>query len=283
MTVAANGPSIDPPILRHDDHDQPSVFTADGLLREARRQKRLPNEAVPAVCVLDPDGDIADHLLATGPASWARSWACYHSRMLIATIGDEQVGVIPRAVGGPYAVLVAEHLFASGCQLLLSITSAGQLAPIATPPYFVLLTRPIRDEGTSYHYLPPEIEARLDPALEHLLKDLTPPGIRMQPGVSWTTDAPFRETKTTIERHTRNDVAAVEMEAASLYAFASATGNPVVCFAHVTNQMASVEHDFEKGEHNGAADALTVITTTLARLQQTETTGEDGRESTGER
>lgn len=87
MTVAPDGPHIQPPLLHHDDHDQLSVFTADGLLREARRQKGLPNEAVPAVCVLDPDGDIADHLLGTGQARWATGWACYHSRMLIATLG----------------------------------------------------------------------------------------------------------------------------------------------------------------------------------------------------
>ena len=48
---------------------------------------------------------------------------------------------------------------------------------------------------------------------------------------------------------------------------AAATGNPVVCIAHVTNQMASIEHDFEKGEHNGATDALAVIAATRAWLQ----------------
>jgi uridine phosphorylase len=52
---------------------------------------------------------------------------------------------------------------------------------------------------------------------------------------------------------------AVEMEAAALYAFAAARGRPVICFAHVTNQMARVEGDFEKGEADGAVDALKVI------------------------
>jgi purine-nucleoside phosphorylase len=54
---------------------------------------------------------------------------------------------------------------------------------------------------------------------------------------------------------------AVEMEAAALYAFAAARGKPVICFAHVTNQMARIEGDFEKGEADGAVDALAVITT----------------------
>jgi purine-nucleoside phosphorylase len=53
---------------------------------------------------------------------------------------------------------------------------------------------------------------------------------------------------------------AVEMEAAALYAFASARQKQVLCFAHVTNQMARAEGDFEKGEAEGTVDALAVIT-----------------------
>ena len=49
------------------------------------------------------------------------------------------------------------------------------------------------------------------------------------------------------------------MEAAALYAFAQARGRPVLCLAHVTNRMAQSEGDFEKGEANGAQDALTVV------------------------
>ena len=52
---------------------------------------------------------------------------------------------------------------------------------------------------------------------------------------------------------------AVEMEAAALYAFAGARRVPVVCLAHVTNRMAQVEGDFEKGDADGSKDALTVL------------------------
>ena len=54
-------------------------------------------------------------------------------------------------------------------------------------------------------------------------------------------------------------VLAVEMEAAALYAFATARGYAVLCVAHVTNQMARTEGDFEKGEANGAREALRLI------------------------
>ena len=55
------------------------------------------------------------------------------------------------------------------------------------------------------------------------------------------------------------DLLAVEMEAAALYAFAQARSKPVICFAHVTNQMARMEGDFEKGEADGAVDAMALI------------------------
>jgi uridine phosphorylase len=64
-------------------------------------------------------------------------------------------GIIGRVVGAPFAVLVAEELFASGCQLLISITSAGQILPLGRPPYVILIEKALRDEGTSYHYVPP--------------------------------------------------------------------------------------------------------------------------------
>src|SRR5918996_636368 len=78
-------------------------------------------------------------------------------------------------------------------------------------------------------------------------------------GATWTTDAPFRETAEAIAAMQAKGLLAVEMEAAALYAFAKARGRPVLCFAHVTNQMGRIEGDFEKGEADGTADALSVI------------------------
>ena len=83
--------------------------------------------------------------------------------------------------------------------------------------------------------------------------------VPVETGATWTTDAPFRETPTAIAAMKAKGLLAVEMEAAALYAFSAARGKPVICFAHVTNQMASIEGDFEKGEANGAIDALAVV------------------------
>src|SRR5436190_20236439 len=47
-----------PPILADKDYASVSVFEPANLLREARRQKCVPEIAVPEICILDPDGDI---------------------------------------------------------------------------------------------------------------------------------------------------------------------------------------------------------------------------------
>ena len=248
------------PILRNKQYAAPSVFTPANILRVARRQKGLSPAVVPNVCVLDPDGDIVRYLKRSGRARRDEAWACYHSELYRATEADVELGVVPCAVGASYAVLIAEQLFASGCRLLISVTSAGRLLELRPPPYFVLIERALRDEGTSYHYEPPadfsHASAQLLDALAGAFAGLN---IAVERGGTWTTDAPFRETEDAIAAMKSKGLLAVEMEAAALYAFSRARDRPVICFAHVTNEMARSEGDFEKGEAAGAVDALRII------------------------
>jgi uridine phosphorylase len=215
---------------------------------------------VPPVCVLDPDGDMVRRLSAAGRAERDPTWACYHTDLYRLTEAGLEFGLVGCAVGAPFAVLVAEQLFVSGCKLLISMTSAGRLAELRPPPYFILIDRALRDEGTSYHYLPPAeysiADLKLLKAVSGAFAHLSVP---VERGATWTTDAPFRETPEAIAAMTAQGLLAVEMEAAALYAFSQARRKPVLCFAHVTNQMALIEGDFEKGEADGTVDALAVI------------------------
>jgi uridine phosphorylase len=251
------------PIISGKDYEAPSIFRPEALLREARRQKQLPNVAVPDICVLDPDGDVVRHLKRTGTGRPHEGWACYHTELLRFVLeGVGEVGIVGYAVGASFATLVAEQLFASGCRLLISVTSAGQILDAGPPPYFILIDRALRDEGTSYHYLPPAIFAeapnprllsRIEGAFAHI------GSIAIKRGATWTTDAPYRETESSIAAARAHGALAVEMEAAALYAFATATQRPVICFAHVTNIMAQSGNDFEKGEADGTVATLGVI------------------------
>jgi len=253
-----------PPILAGKEHAAASVFEPANLLREARRQKGLAQVDVPEICLLDPDGDILRALHRAGRASLSRGWACYHTELYEFEDGGMRFGIIGCAVGASFAVLLAEELFVSGCRFLISVTSAGQIvAPPehdGVPPYFVMIDRALRDEGTSYHYLPPADFADADQGLVAAAMDaLRGIGLPVYQGAAWTTDAPFRETEGAIERARARNILAVEMEAAALYAFARARHKPVLCLAHVTNQMAVNAGDFEKGEADGADASLRVI------------------------
>ena len=188
-----------PQLLENKVYTEASVFLPENLLREAKRQKGIPNCHVPGICVLDPDGDLADYLLKTGRASLNECWACYHSKMYSFKIDEVEIGIIPCIVGASYAVLVAEQLFVSGCKSLISVTSAGIINHKSLSKRFALLTESVRDEGTSYHYLPQDTAARLPQILYKKLavnpEDSSCPYFEAK---SWTTDAPYRETQTAI-------------------------------------------------------------------------------------
>ena len=68
-------------------------------------------------------------------------------------------------------------------------------------------------------------------------------------GTVWTTDAPYRETNRQLSEYARQGVLAVEMQAASLFAFAIARDVPLGIVAHVTNGVDHEQAPFEKGPH----------------------------------
>jgi len=265
------------------NYEEEAVFQPENLLRESRRQNRIDECPVPEICVLDPDGDFVDWLIESKKATRNRCWACYHSSLYSFQLDlsseeegvelDLEIGVIPCAVGAPYAVLVAEQLFVSGCQLLISITSAGIINEDLVTQKFALITEAVRDEGTSYHYLPPHKKSRVpDNLLESLKKeenddDNASGGFYFE-GKSWTTDAPYRETESAIREMKKQHVVCVEMEAAALYAFAKKKQRDVVCFAHLTNSMAQEEGDFEKGEAFGSLETLELIVQCVKKLNE---------------
>jgi uridine phosphorylase len=248
------------PLLSRTDHAEPSVFRPDAMLRQARKQKDLFEGIVPEVCILDPDGDLVDYVRAVHSARRCRSWGCFHTDLWEWESEARRFGVVGRAVGASFAVLVAEQLFVSGCKLLVSIASAGEIATGLAKPSYMLIERALRDEGTSYHYLPAEMFVAADAGASQ-----SGGGCRcrsrhsLEPGTSWTTDAPFRETATSIAERRAEGIHTVEMEAAALLAFANARAVPVICIAHITNTMGQAEGDFAKEEDCGAKTALLLV------------------------
>lgn len=245
------------PLIERADHRAPSVFRPENMMREARRQKGLDAGPVPRVVLLDPDGDMVDYVRAHFGAVRSPYWACYHTDMWTWEAEGLSFGIVGYAVGASFSVLVAEQAFVCGCELLISVASAGQIAEHAPPSYHIIIDRALRDEGTSYHYLPPAPFAPANPEVITIARAACSEAVGpVLTGATWTTDAPFRETEAAIARRKAEGLLAVEMEAAALYAFAHAQGKPVLCLAHVTNQLGRVHGDFEKGDHNGASRSI---------------------------
>lgn len=254
-----------PDILKNKHYKEESIFLPENLLREARRQKNLKECNIPKICVLDPDGDIVRYLMKHS-AQLSSCWACYHSELYNAKYKDLELGIIGCAVGASYAVLLAEQLFVSGCQLLISVTSSGKINEKVKSDY-LLIKDTIRDEGTSYHYLPDAEKSFLAPNLLDKLLSLTADeSLSVQVGKSWTTDAPYRETLSSISQAKSLGADCVEMEASALYAFSKVKSKNVVCYAHLTNSMAQQNGDFEKGAQYGSLSSLELIYQTAKRL-----------------
>ncbi|WP_233386512.1 phosphorylase family protein [Methylobacterium sp. C25] len=134
-------------------------------------------------------------LRATGRARPVVGWACYNGTVDGIALGGRDHGIVGCAVGAAYTVLLAEQMFGSGCRLLLSITSSGQITALRPPPYFILIERALRDGGMSYHYLPASDYVGADPALVAAIGPALAEAVEpVERGSTWTTDAPCRET-----------------------------------------------------------------------------------------
>ena len=236
------------PLLNHHLED-PSAFTPEALVAAVRSERLLQAEKVPEVCVLEFDGDLTDALVLREAATPCKAWACFHTTMFTVQVDGVAFGLIPRTIGGPYAVLIAEQLRASGAKVVLGLTSAGRVAPELSIPSIVVATSAVRDEGTSYHYLPAGDKVEANGALAQLLAtELNRLTLSVSQGMVWTTDAPYRETESQLAEHAAAGVLAVEMQAASLFAFGAARQVPVGVVAHVTNAVDHTGQPFDKGQ-----------------------------------
>ncbi|PNU20475.1 uridine phosphorylase [Geothermobacter hydrogeniphilus] len=235
------------PILAHQTAE-PSVFLPENLLAQASSMKGEGQAKIPACCLLDFDGELIAVAQKHFAARTSPDWPCFHTSLLILEQDGFEMGLIGGTVGAPFAVLVCEQLIACGCRHLIGYSSAGAVGRQQKPPFLMVPDRAMRDEGTSYHYLPPaprvDVRGQLPAILSRQAKTCGLPVCR---GTTWTTDAPYRETATQIEQHRTAGVRTVEMEAAALMALAQVKKVEIASLLHVTNTMATGDNDFHKG------------------------------------
>jgi purine-nucleoside phosphorylase len=137
-----------------------------------------------------------------------------------------KVGIMTGFGGGsPMTVELAEEFTAMGASRMILMTWGGMLQPGMKAGDIVVVDRAIRDEGTSYHYLPPDKYVDADAELaDQLGKAIQMRGGECVLGTSWTTDAPFRETIEEVRQYQSEGVKTVEMESAGLFTVGKVRG-----------------------------------------------------------
>jgi len=155
-----------------------------------------------------------------------RQIECLHSEMgehplYEADMGGRRLAIFQPAVTSAFAAAFLDELIALGCRKFIACGSAGVLRPEIAPGTPIIVTAAVRDEGASYHYLPPSREVESSPeAVAAIERVLTEQGLRYLTGKTWTTDGFYRETRDKVELRRREGCLTVEMEAAGFLAVA---------------------------------------------------------------
>lgn len=149
---------------------------------------------------------------------------------------DDAVAIYVGCFGAPAAGMLMEALIASGVERFVMVGQAGAVSPRRGMGDLLLPTWGVREEGTSYHYLPPHVPCGVSQDLLGVIKkDLK--GTSFVEGGVWTSDAPFRETTDKVCRFAEEGVLAVEMECTALMAIAIARRVDFVAALVITDQL----------------------------------------------
>jgi uridine phosphorylase len=201
------------PILEYD----PSI---PAIIEPRRVYKAID---IPRHCVLCFFQDVIDDLILNGGAreiDHAISEVGRHPVYEV-EIAGKRLGVVHPRIGAAMAAAMFDRLIARGARKFIACGGAGVLDSKITVGHVIVPNSAIRDEGASYHYLPPAREVAPHPrALAAIEKTLKRNGIDYIVAKTWTTDGLFRETRARMLARKREGCLTVEMEAAAFFAVA---------------------------------------------------------------
>jgi uridine phosphorylase len=203
-----------------------------------------------------PEAYTPNHMLGPGPG-----------RFFLINATDGRVGVNCLGIGAPAAAAQLEVQAELGVRHCVSIGTAGGFQASQEPGDVVLLTSAVRDEGTSYHYLPPGPPAVPDEALTgRFAAALDAAGITHTAGATITTDAPYRTTAEEIRLHRAGGVLSQEMEAAALFAVGQVRGLPVASAVVIDGVLDDAGTAFRIDNRRAAEVLRELFATTISWL-----------------
>lgn len=203
---------VDLPLLEED-------FDSEGMIEPGRI---VPDVKAPECAVFCSFGDVVadavrpDARQVTVVSSEARLTPVWEIE-----VSGRRLAVLQPGVGAPQAAAFLEEVIAMGCTRIIACGGAGALTPDLVRGHAVVVDSAVRDEGTSFHYLPATRTIDADPQVVALMEStLKHEGIAHVVGRTWTTDAFYRETRSRADRRVAEGCVVVEMEAAALFAVA---------------------------------------------------------------
>lgn len=208
----------DYPILEHDGSES-SLIEPSEVLR--------PVEGMPQHCVLPVYKHVIDSLLAQSRLTHVTDIGSAMGALPVFTMEHkgQAVAVAHPGLGSPFVAACLEELIAFGCRKFVACGAAGVLDKTLARGTVVIPNAAVRDEGTSYHYLPPGREIQVEPGVVSTLEcTLQSSDIPYRVGKTWTTDAIYRETRSRIARRKAEGCLTVEMECAAFLAVAKFRG-----------------------------------------------------------
>ena len=182
---------------------------------------------VPEHCVICFFQEVLDQVIAEQAArQWVENrWENGPHPLYEIAYQGQRLAFFHPGVGAPLAAGLLEEVIALGCRKFTVCGGAGVLHKDLAVGQLIVVDAAVRDEGTSYHYLPPGREVPAQQAgVQALVDTLEQRGVPYRVGKTWTTDAPYRETVARIARRQQEGCLTVEMEAAALLAVAQYRG-----------------------------------------------------------
>jgi uridine phosphorylase len=134
---------------------------------------------------------------------------------------DRRLAFLHPGVGAAMGAGLLEEVIAFGCRKFIACGGCGVLEKDIAVGHLIVVSGAVRDEGVSYHYLPPGRAVTANKTgVNALVEALERRGLPYRVGKTWTTDAPYRETQNKIARRKEEGCLTVEMESAALMAVA---------------------------------------------------------------
>lgn len=170
-------------------------------------------------------------------------------------------------LGGSAAVQLMDFLIGHGVTSIIAAGSCGALTNLPENA-FLIPTKALRDEGASYHYLPPSRYIETSEKVRAVMEEvLTEKGLTYTECATWTTDGFYRETEALVAYRREEGCMTVEMECASLAACASFRGVEFGQLLYTADSLADAQKYDERSWGQGSVEpALHLCLDIAARL-----------------